>query len=380
MRVLSLFDGLGGARRAIHDLGIYPDKYVASEIDKHAIKVAQKNHPDIIHIGDVNDINYNVEKLYGPFDLIIGGSPCQDLSVANNNRKGLSGSRSSLFWKMANIIEEFHPRYFLLENVASMSKENKQIITDVLGVEPILINSALLTAQNRKRLYWTNIKGIQQPEDKNIYLKDILEKGHTERLKSLCITSTYSRACLQDYFYKSNRQLVFNKPVRLYNIGKGSQGQRVYSIEGKSVCLSSAGGGQGAKTGLYLTEYHKSHFDQIKNSKDPLIVSERGRRLTPDGKKRDDKNGIVYRGLEVCSSTKSNCLSTVQKDNLLAFKKIIRKLSPIECERLQGLEDNYTKENGVSDTQRYKMIGNGFTIPVIAYILSFMKPIRRDKE
>lgn len=409
MKVLSLFDGLGGARQALKNLEIVPEVYVASEIDKFAIKIAKKNHPDIIHIGDINDINYTLNIKYGLFDLIIGGFPCIDLSIAKKNRQGLKGTQSGLFWKMANIIKEFRPKYFLVENVASMSKTNQAIITQVLGVEPILINSALLTAQNRRRLYWTNIPEVTQPKDKHIYLKDILEEGFTERGKSLCITGSYRKSTVESYFYKSDRQLIFDKPVKVAHIGSGTQGQRIYTVDGKSITLSGNGGGQGAKTGLYeisikqtargynkggtkalngktptitsnswqhnnhlkITSYHAPHYAKIKKSNKPLIVSERGRRLVPNGTQRDDKNGEVYRGLEVVLDKKTGCLSTVLKDNLVVLKSIIRKLHPLECERLQGYEDQYTK--GVSNTQRYKMLGNSFTCPVIEHILSFIK-------
>jgi DNA (cytosine-5)-methyltransferase 3A len=309
MRVLSLFDGMGGARQALKDLNIQVKGYVASEINKYATKISKKNHSDITHVGDITNVDTTINFIFGPFDLIIGGSPCQELSIAKNNRKGLAGTRSGLFWEMARIISEFKPKYFFVENVASMSKESKSIITRTLGVEPILINSALLTAQNRKRLYWTNIPNVSLPKDKHVYLKDILDTGFTERNKAFPITRTYANAVLRDYFYKSNRQLVFNKPVKITYIGKGGQAQRIYSIEGKSVTLSANGGGAGAKTGLYAIP------------------------------------------------------STI--------KPFVRKLTPIECEILQGLKDNYTE--GVSNTQRYKMIGNGFTIPIIAHILSFIK-------
>lgn len=152
MRVLSLFDGISCGRVALERAGIPVEYYYASEIDKYAIKVALKNYPDTIELGDINAIDF--KSLAGKIDLIIGGSPCQDLSVAKKNREGLSGKRSGLFWKFVEAVETIQPRFFLLENVASMSKENKDTITKALGVEPILINSSLVSAQQRKRLYW----------------------------------------------------------------------------------------------------------------------------------------------------------------------------------------------------------------------------------
>jgi len=304
LKVLSLFDGLSGARIALDRLNI-PCDYFASEIDKYAIKISQKNYPDIIQFGDIRNIT---GKMIGKVDLLIGGSPCQDLSVSKRNRENLQGKQIGLYYELLRLIKETNPRYFLVENVASMKASVKEEISNLLGVQPILINSALVTAQQRRRLYWTNIPGIKQPEDRHIYLKDILEFGYTEKEKSYCVTSSYTHAVPYDYFVNSSRQLIFNKPIRVTTIGKGGQGERIYSIDGKSICLSANGGGRGAKTGLYLF--------------------------------------------------------------LNEIKPYIRKLMPIECERLQGLPDNYTE--GVSDTQRYKMIGNGFTVPVIEHILSHM--------
>ena len=295
--VVSLFDGLSGARVALDNLGI-PCTYYASEIDKYAIKISEKNYPDIIRMGDVRGIIPTTPKL--KVDLLIAGSPCQDLSIANVNRKGLTGKKSGLFWEFVRLKELIEPKYFMLENVASMKKDQKTIITETLGVEPIMINSALVTAQNRKRLYWTNIPGIEQPEDRGIMLQDVLESDIALRQKSLCVMANYSKSNFTN-FKKSQGEMIKLGTIN----SKSSRPYRVYSPKGKAVCLLAIGGGLGAKTGLYLE------------------------------------------------------------------KGMVRKLSPVECERLQGLPDNYTI--GVSNTQRYKMIGNGFTIPVIEHILKNMK-------
>lgn len=300
--VLSLFDGLGGARVAIDNLGI-DCLYYASEVEDYPIQIAQKNYPDNIQLGDVR--NVNVSEL-PHIDLLIGGSPCQDLSIAKRGREGLGGKDSSLFYEYVRILEEAKPDYFILENVCSMQEEYREIITSEIGYPPIRINSALVTAQSRKRYYWTNIIGVEQPDDRKIYLKDILEgDGYTERLKAYCVTATYNRACLPDYFNAGQRQLVFNKPVQVLSFNKGGQASRIYNENGKSVTLCGRGGGGGANTGLYQLEDH------------------------------------------------------------------VRKLTPIECERLQGLPDDYTE--GVPKTHRYRMIGNGFTVPVIEHILSYVK-------
>jgi DNA (cytosine-5)-methyltransferase 3A len=343
MNVLSLFDGISGAMQALKELDIKVENYFSSEIDKYAIKISNKNHPEVIQLGDVHLIT---KEILPKIDLIIGGFPCQDLSIAKRNRKGLKGSRSGLFYECIRLLKELKPKYFLFENVASMNKQDKEIISQELGVEPVMINSSLLTAQSRKRLYWTNIPNIKQPEDKGIMLKDILIEGITERDKSLCVTATYGSACCRDYFEKSSRQLVFqNKPRRVGHFNKGGQGDRIYSVDSKSVCLSANGGGRGAKTGLYACALRSWPRYKNKNQK-------RIKRL----EKRKDK--------------KANCLTTVTSDSLLSDNYIVRKLHPIECERLQGFPDNYTE--GVSNTQRYKALGNSFTVPVIKHILKLI--------
>jgi len=303
MRVLSLFDGISCARVALSKLNIPVEAYYASEIDKYAIQVSQKNWRDIEYIG-------NIEWLRGEYfakqgiDLLIGGSPCQDLSIAKAGRQGLQGTRSSLFYEYVRLLKEVKPKYFILENVASMSKEAKDEITKIMGVEPIMIDAALVGAQQRKRLFWTNIPNITQPEDRGIMLIDILESGEVDRNKSYCIDANYYKGThWKHYKEKGVRQLV-----KVGVIGKDSMGNRVYSPLGKSKTLSANGGGWGAKTGLYLLE-----------------------------------NG----------------------DEL-----VVRKLTPKECERLQAVPDGYT--DGVSNTQRYKALGNAFNADVIAHILSFM--------
>lgn len=300
MNVLSLFDGISIARLALKNLNINCT-YYASEIDKYCIQISEKHFPDIIRLSDVKNVS---AKDLPKIDLLVGGSPCQDLSIAKRERKGLQGDRSGLFYEYFRIFNECKPDFFLFENVTSMPFEVKVEISELLGVSPIFINSALLTAQNRERLYWTNIK-FDYPRDRKIYLKDILEDGgYTERQKSFCLVSSYKPHAV-DYFIKSQRQLVFTKPVKVGQVGKGGQRERVYSIDGKSICLSANGGGRGAKTGLYK------------------------------------------------------------------IKDYVRKLTPTEAERDQGFPDNYTA--GVSNTQRYKMIGNSFTLPVIEHILSFLE-------
>lgn len=308
MRVLSLFDGFGGARQALKELNIIPQLYLSSEIDKYANFVNTKNHTDVINIGDINNIDHKIYSKYAPFDLIIGGSPCQDLSIAKRGRKGLSGPNSGLFWKMAAIIDYFKPKYFLVENVSSMSKENAQIITNTLKVEPMLINSALVTAQSRKRLYWTNIPNITQPEDKHVYLKDIIEPYVDSK-----------------YFYSE-------KAIAYLDRTKINKRFVAYKDERKHNCITA--------------NYQKSlpYNVYVDREKSHCITS-------------------TYMNRACICYNKSSGQIVFHNDS-------VRRLTPIECERLQGLPDNYSE--GVSNTQRYKILGNGFTVPVISHILSFI--------
>lgn len=261
MKVLSLFDGISVAQQALKELGVKDLTYYASEIDKYAIEVANKNHPQIRHIGNVLAVNSSD---YSDIDLLCGGSPCQDLSIAKKDRQGLAGARSGLFYEYVRILKEVKPKYFVLENVNSMPKEAKEQITEILGVEPIMIDAKLVSAQQRKRLFWTNIPNIQQPDDKNIFLKDILlPDTYTEFDKSYPLTASYNGAVLWNSIDKNQRTMVWNKPIKVGHFKSGGQGQRVYSIDGKSVTLSALGGGWGAKTGLYQIKDYARKLEPI---------------------------------------------------------------------------------------------------------------------
>lgn len=337
MRVLSLFDGISVAQQALKELGVLPE-YYASEIDKYAISITQKNHPNTIQMGSVLEIN---SPDYQDIDLLIGGSPCQDLSIAKKNRQGLSGSRSGLFWEYVRILQEVKPRYFVLENVNSMPKEAKQVITEALGVEPIMINAALVSAQNRKRLFWTNIPNVTLPDDRGILLRDILEPKVDESFfvkdKSNTIRTSGRGSGIDD---KHNWDTI-----RVGGFNSGGQGDRIYSEDGKSVALSANGGGRGAKTGLYLVKG---------------VASRTYPRTKQDGVERKKQ-------IEVRADEKSNAMTSVSGDSMVLENSIVRKLTPVECERLQSLPDNYTE--GVSNTQRYKALGNAFNCAVIKHIL-----------
>lgn len=193
MKVLSLFDGISCGRLALQRASIPVEKYYASEIKPIAIKVVKKHFPDTIQLGDVTKLDL---KEIGEIDLLIGGSPCQDLSIANvahgGNQEGLDGKKSSLFYEYVRILKQVKPKYFLLENVATMKQKDKDIITSILGVEPIAINSNLVSYQNRNRYYWTNIPNVTIPEDKGIDFQDYIEKDY-EECKKVKVNKTPSR-------------------------------------------------------------------------------------------------------------------------------------------------------------------------------------------
>lgn len=303
MKVLSLFDGISCGRLALERAVIQVEKYFASEIDKYAICIANKNYPDTIHIGDIQRVRYMYMQwskedrwywlLWEPkgwlqdtmwkidkIDMVIGGSPCQNLSRAGD-KKWFQWDKSILFWEFVRLLREIKPKYFLFENVASMKKSNKEIITSTLkeifpDTKCYMINSSLVSAQNRKRYYWTNIPNIVQPEDKNILLQDILQP---------------------QYDWEDIWLYAIKQKARGFNAGN------------------------------------------IFTKKSPTITS--------------------------CSWEHNNHIVDTNT------KEIIRKLTPIECERLQTLPDNYTE--WVSNSQRYRVIGNSWTVDVIAHILSFIK-------
>jgi DNA (cytosine-5)-methyltransferase 3A len=310
----------------------------------------------------------------GEIDLLIGGSPCQDLSIAKKNRQGLDGARSGLFWEYVRILKEVKPKYFVLENVNSMPKEAKAIITEALGVEPIMINASLVSAQNRKRLFWTNIPNVTLPEDRGILLKDILEENVNEKynVKSVDFVKGGTDKKTDLDFIGGIRNKDWAKDGKNYSRNFG-QGDRVYSPtpNGKSTTLSALGGGRGAKTGLYAISKPVILGDE------PLQVLKEGR--TELGKKSRkeirEKTGkdstsrsAGYKAYYGREGIKANCITTgLGAEGMVVENSIIRKLTPIECERLQSLPDNYTE--GISNSQRYKCLGNAFNKEVVKHIL-----------
>ena len=282
INVLSLFDGMSCGQIALNKLGVKYDNYYASEIDKFAIGITKKNYPNTIHLGDVRDVKgSDLPKI----DLLFGGSPCQSFSNAGNG-KGFEGS-SGIFWEYVRVLREVKPKYFMLENV-KMKKEWQDIITKELGVEPIAINSSLLSGQNRPRLYWTNIPGVEIPEDKGIVLKDILEDDNLV-----------------------DKQHLMTPKAMAYM--------------------------DGLRNGKQRWQYHKNPLD----------------------------------GKAACIVASFYKLSGLGVLDYRTMGKPCRRLTPVECVRLQTVPDNYTES--ASRTQRYKMIGNGWTVDVIAHIFSYMK-------
>jgi DNA-cytosine methyltransferase len=351
MNVLSLFDGISCARVALDRAGLPVKTYFACEIDKSAIAISQKNYPDIVRLGDVREVKDT--SLLGEVDLLIGGSPCQDLSIAKKDRKGLEGNRSGLFWEYVRILRLVKPKWFVLENVASMPKADKETITKELGVEPVLFDASLVSAQSRKRLFWTNLI-FTLPPDRGIVLKDILEANVGSEYE---ITSSFTE--------------TETGSTKLGHVGKtDGQANRVYSIEGKSVTLSANGGGSGAKTGLYwIPSPYPVHVPEGAST-EPVRVGHEQRRKLKDGKRADDDPTIeAVRRIETRNDDKCGTLTTVLKDNHVVNvpETRIRKLTPVECERLQGLPDGYTE--GVAKSHRYKCLGNAFHVEVVAHIL-----------
>ncbi|CAM3547416.1 DNA (cytosine-5-)-methyltransferase [[Clostridium] scindens] len=331
MKVLSLFDGISCGKVALERAGIQIEEYVAFEIDKYAIKISKKNHPDIIQRGDVTKADFSE---FEGFDIVIGGSPCQGFSFAGK-QLNFEDPRSKLFFEFVRAVEQVKPKYFLLENV-KMKKEFENIISEYLGVEPIEINSGLVSAQSRKRLYWTNIPGVTLPEDKGIMLKDVVHENEEQKPEGL-----------GKYIVPFDKSLqILDKEVQKGKIGyfrKDSQANRVYSIHGKAVTLCGEAGGGAAKMGQYL-------FGCL--TPDRIEKRQNGQRFNEGNKfytlTAQDRHGVLIDGY-------------------------IRKLTPVECERLQTLPDNYTDAPGVTDAQRYKCLGNGWTVDVIAHILKGLK-------
>jgi DNA-cytosine methyltransferase len=289
INVLSLFDGMSCGQIALNKVGIEYENYFASEIDKYAIQVTQKNYPNTIQLGDVTKVKSgDLPKI----DLMYGGSPCQDLSSSNvwTEQKGLGGKKSSLFWEFVRLLKEVKPAYFLLENVGSAKNSDIDIIDRELGVKGIKFNSKLVIPQNRNRVYWTNIPFDLPKNEMTLTMQDLLETNVDDKY----------------YITQKMYDCIISPATKGWQSGK-------MEIDLKIARPLTA-------------TMHKMH-------------------------RADTDNYITG----VAPQGKTN----------------VRRLTPIECERLQGVPDNYT--DCVSDTQRYRMLGNGWTVDVIAHIFSFLK-------
>lgn len=436
MNVLSLFDGMSCGQQALERIGIKVDNYFASEIDKHAIQVTMANYPNTTQLGSV--VNVDGYKLPS-IDILIGGSPCQSFSFAGK-RKGMSTKdeqeiltldhylqlksegfefegQSYLFWEYMRLLNEVKPKYFLLENV-EMGEKWEKVLSKAIGVNGIHINSALVSAQNRKRIYWTNIgmvpgglfgdpvSIIKQPKDKGILLNDILEKKVSEKYflsgqrietmqksnRSVPFLDNDSKKfnCLIAGYNKiptDGQYIVHNTMPRSSTTGKGGTGP-LSRKDGKTYCLDT--GNTNAieiksqteklleKTGVDISNVIEPNDGKCITLTDPChnnlrLVVPRIKELNENQLKKFNPN---------INADKANTLTLAQgragssEEYMDAVSKIakitsrIRRLTPIECERLQTVKDNYT--NHVSDSQRYRMLGNGWTIDVIAHILSYI--------
>jgi len=398
MNILSLFDGMSCGQQALERAGIKVDNYFASEIDKYAIQVTMANYPNTKQLGSVIDVDgHSLPKI----DLLIGGSPCQSFSFAGK-RKGMSTKdeqeiltlnhylqlkkegyefegQSYLFWEYMRLLNEVKPKYFLLENVM-MGEKWEKILSKAIGVKPIEINSSLVSAQNRRRLYWTNIgmessglfgdmqSIIKQPKDKGVLLKDILEsevdekyflsekmiagfERHKERHNEKRTGFGYkpkkeedkanalranAALCPTDNMLIIDKIIVHNTMPRSSTTGKGGTGP-LSRADGKTYWLDT---GNTNAIEIFPADYR----------------SDEGIRIRENG-----KAPTLTRGAE-SSGTQYNSLAVIGPR--------IRRLTPLECERLQTIADNYT--NHVSDSQRYKMLGNGWTVDVIAHIFNYI--------
>ena len=338
MIVLSLFDGISCGRVA---LGDRVTEYYASEIDKHAMRVSASNWPDIIQLGDVRAVRHMVQLgLITHVDMLIGGSPCTDLSFAGKQAglqcetledyKALVAAdhkftgQSFLFWEFVWIKDLLKPRWFLLENV-KMKKESLEIFNRVMGVEPVFIDSALVSAQTRKRYYWCNWS-VSQPEDRGVSIGDIIDESANDPMSD----GWHS-------WWKKNSDFQLKKRY-----------SAVLQPEDKAICM----------TARQYSSYN-GNFTGCRML---------GRRINPNTGRRDDYNlDIEYQQLlEVRRDNKIGTITTVQKDTMVTCDGKFRKLTPIECERLMGLKDGYTA--AASESQRYKMLGNGWQVDTIKHI------------
>ncbi len=358
VQVLSLFDGMACGMLAMQGAGIDVERYVAYEIDKYAVQTSSHNFPMIEHRGDVFQADFTE---FAGVDFLIGGSPCTYWSIAqkNNRETVASGMGWELFCQYVRALREAKPRYFIYENNKSMSAAIRQSISETFGFEPVCINSALVSAQNRQRLYWVGKRNpdgtyspvhVEQPEDRGILLKDVLDGawgvGETGG-KSYAQTATYGKSPQLENTLTRHQRTMAAEPVRVANINKGGQGDRIYSVDAKSCAIKAQSGGAGGHAqGLYA-----------------ILVEFDGERPTKAISGADGKTYPVYevRGGQITIKDKQYPIKL--PDGFC----IIRKLTVRECMRLQTVPEWY--EFPVSDSQAYKILGNGWTVAVIVHLI-----------
>jgi DNA-cytosine methyltransferase len=406
---------------ALERAGIEFDTYYASEIDKYAIKVTQHNYPNTIQLGDITKWK---EWDLPNIDLLIGGSPCQGFSFAGK-QLNFEDARSKLFFEFVDILKHYKPKYFLLENVR-MKQEHQDVISQYLGVKPIIINSALVSAQNRIRLYWSNIPNVGQPEDKGILLKDILQsnpseeamlsegrkarlsspsgqksidKGFTsvDKEKAQCLTARGEASWNCNYISEATAKKyapehLEGNYVDPYN-KKEIEGEKSttlrtnYSngnmwIRMKQVPHGANLGGVTERLkspSITMASWENNNFVEASNSIMPIVQSNT---LWINGIVITNFQGNATLSIEVPKfRTLLAQAGGVTKDIGIHKKATVgnesswRKLTPIECERLQTVPDNYT--SCVSNSQRYKMLGNGWTVDVVAHIFKNIGQVNR---
>ena len=392
MKILSLFDGMACGALAMQAAGIEIDKYIAYEVDKYAIKTAQYNFPFIEERGDVFKADFTE---YAGFDYLIGGSPCTYWSIAQtkNRETVASGMGWELFSQYVRALHEAKPRFFLYENNKSMSAAIRASITETFGFEPILINSALVSAQNRQRLYWCGIRqedgtykkaDIQQPTDRGILLKDILETGVTWQEKAYAYTIRCQGAWVENTIKKHQHTMVA-EPVCVAQRGRYDESGKVYqhyeaqptgktnnlttvskdNLIAEPICVNSTSGRAGVEglqpslqDRVYDTAGKMPAVTSSFNPKiaEPVCVAQRGRYDAP-----------IYEVKDGFITVKGKKYPIKLVDGFY----IIRKLTVRECMRLQTVPEWY--EWPVSKSQAYKMLGNGWTVEVIAHLLRGLK-------
>ena len=409
-------------RIALERLGIDVNHYYASEIDKYAMKVSEENYPDIIQIGDVQDWQ-SWDFDWSSIDLVIGGFPCQSWSLAGK-QLGDKDERGKLFWVMLDVMKkviENNPNaYYLMENV-KMKKEFEEYITfhteeALPNVNKYLINSALVSAQNRVRYYWTNIPGVEQPEQRGMVLRDILENKEIDGLSEKAIAymnrgsekwsggKTRAEHYIKHESKKSNcltanmhkgvpyGVIAVDKPVQVaeaVDINGHDILKRVYSEDGKSPTLNACTGGNrepkvlaGAWRGRYKADGSTEQKLEVRRGgktnslttvqKDNVVVSDKPNQINPSKKASGKQPYMQDRVFHIDGKSHALTREFASRTNVGDEQEVYwRKLTPIECERLQTVPDDYT--NHVSNTQRYKMLGNGFTVEVICHILNNME-------